>query len=61
MSSSAEGIIKIWNIKKQSVVNTFEEHDDKIWAMDNIGSTMITGGADSVIKIWRDNTEETEL
>jgi len=33
-SASVDGVVKIWNIKRQQCVNTFEMHDDKIWTMD---------------------------
>lgn len=33
-SASVDGVVKIWNIKKQMCQNTFEMHDEKIWALD---------------------------
>ena len=30
------GVVKLWNLKKQNCVNTFEMHGDKIWTMDLI-------------------------
>ena len=51
-------------------MNTFEMHDEKIWAMDfceHVTQTetstktslkMITGSSDSKVKIWTDNTVE---
>lgn len=34
MSASVDGVTKIWNVRKQICVNTFEMHSDKIWALD---------------------------
>ena len=46
-STSSEGAVKIWNVKKSTCVNTFTQHEDKIWALDVHGSRMLTGGTDS--------------
>lgn len=75
-SASVDGVVKLWNLKKQNCVNTFEMHGDKIWTMDLIEriekiesseesqfkSTihLVTGGCDSTIKLWRDHTTEWE-
>lgn len=40
-------------------------HEDKIWAVDikdsDEGLAMLTGGGDSRVKLWADNTVEYEL
>ena len=33
-SASVDGVVKIWNLKKQQCINSFEMHNDKIWTMD---------------------------
>lgn len=33
-SASVDGVVKIWNVKRQQCVNTFEMHNDKIWTID---------------------------
>lgn len=33
-TASVDGIVKIWNYRKQQCQNTFEMHEEKIWAMD---------------------------
>lgn len=71
-SASVDGIVKVWNVSKLTCLNSFEMHDDKIWALDfleRLGAQdsdrpnllMITGGSDSKIKIWRDSTAVEEL
>lgn len=69
-SASVDGVVKIWNIKKQVCQNTFEMHDEKIWALDFcehlqtyngdsfLSLKLITGSSDSKVKIWVDNTVE---
>lgn len=77
-SASADGILKIWNVKKQQCVSTVQMHEDKVWALDVhervekvvdgagepvVRTTihMMTGGADSTVKLWRDSTAEQEV
>ena len=69
-SASVDGVVKIWNIKKQMCQNTFEMHDEKIWALDFCehiqefegqqftSLKLITGSSDSKVKIWVDSTVE---
>lgn len=33
-SASVDGVVKVWNLKKQQCVNTIEMSEDKIWTMD---------------------------
>jgi U3 small nucleolar RNA-associated protein 13 len=60
VSASVDGIAKIWNLKKQICVNTYEMHSEKIWGLDVQDNFMITGSGDSSIKVWRDCTVEAE-
>jgi U3 small nucleolar RNA-associated protein 13 len=60
-SSSVDGVVKIWNLKKQVCVSTIEMHDEKIWALDVRGKNILTGGGDSTIKIWEDCSSGKEL
>ena len=46
-------------------VNTFDKHDDRVWALavrqarDGSGDVeMVTGGSDSVLNVWADVTAE---
>jgi U3 small nucleolar RNA-associated protein 13 len=63
LSAGADGLIKIWNIHNNECVNTFDKHTEKIWgfAVAEDGASFVSGGGDSVINYWKDNTvEETE-
>lgn len=66
ISTDSQGIIKIWHIKTRECVNTIEGHIDdltnesaRIWALSQShdGTKLITGGNDSRINIWLDDTE----
>lgn len=63
MSAGVDGVVKLWNIKKQVCVGTVQMHEEKVWAIDlSKGEKyLLTGGGDSTIKLWRDNTAEQEL
>ena len=59
-STGSEGSLHIWNIKKGVSITSYTIHDDKIWALDVKDNLILTGGADSLLAIWTDNTEESK-
>lgn len=54
-SSGTNGLVKLWTIKSNECVKTFDEHEDKVWALavHETENTFITGGADSNLIIWK--------
>eukprot|EP00658_Telonema_sp_P-2_P001115 TRINITY_DN10421_c0_g1_i3.p1 TRINITY_DN10421_c0_g1~~TRINITY_DN10421_c0_g1_i3.p1 ORF type:complete len:295 (-),score=82.73 TRINITY_DN10421_c0_g1_i3:296-1180(-) len=62
VSTGGDGLFKVWTIKSNECVNTFDQHTDKIWAMavhpDH--GTVVTGASDSTINIWKDKTADVE-
>ena len=60
--SGSDGLLKLWTIKNNECVKTFDEHKDKVWALATTSdeTSLITGGGDSNIIVWkvgcRDNT-----
>lgn len=60
MTSSVDGLLKLWHIRTAECAGTFEEHSSKVWCIDLCGKRMVSGGADSKICVWRDTTEEME-
>eukprot|EP00913_Durusdinium_trenchii_P019533 g18362.t1 len=60
MTSSVDGLLKLWHIRTGWCAGTFEEHSSKVWCIDVCGNRMVSGGADSKICIWRDTTQEME-
>ena len=60
MSCGGDGLLKLWNVSTCECVNTFDEHEDRIWSIAFAGEQqdiMISGGSDSRIIIWEDTTE----
>lgn len=60
VSGDINALLKIWNVKKQQCVGTFESHDDKVWALDVYNETLLSGGGDSKLLLWKDVTVEVE-
>ncbi|CEM35908.1 unnamed protein product [Vitrella brassicaformis CCMP3155] len=58
MTCGTDGLVKLWNVRTTECNATFDQHEDKVWCMDLREDVMVTGGADSKIVIWRDDTEE---
>ena len=65
ITGSLDGIVKIWDIRKQTSLS-YDKHEGKIWSLDVMRSEgekkekyveILSGGADSVYHVWRDNTK----
>lgn len=61
MTGSLSGIIKVWDIRKQTSLS-YDKHEGKIWALDVTKKDdkveIFSGATDSVYHVWVDNTEE---
>ena len=55
MSSSSDGLIKVWTIKNNNCVATLDGHEDKVWALTSSKdeTLLISGGADSKMCLWK--------
>jgi U3 small nucleolar RNA-associated protein 13 len=69
MSCGSDGIVKLWRVPKSdksdpesNCISTWDkQHQDRIWALsmfEDSSCYMATGGADAIIHIWKDHTEE---
>jgi U3 small nucleolar RNA-associated protein 13 len=67
MTSGADGLLKLWNVKDAECVNTFDAHTQKIWALAARTETIdapdksaeleiVSGGGDSLMNVWHDVT-----
>lgn len=48
LSAGADGLVKLWSLRTGECVNTFDEHEGKIWAMSSGGKAealLVSGGA----------------
>jgi len=60
LSSGAEGLLKLWDVRSGECTASFEEHEGKVWALASGGSSdsvIASGGADSTIFIWEDASQ----
>lgn len=59
LSSGADGLMKLWNVRSTECLNTFDGHEDKVWAL-TVGGVqeglVATGGGDARVQIWEDCT-----
>ena len=55
MKSGSDGLIKLWTLKTNECVKTFDEHTDKAWALtcNKEQERFISGGADSMVIEWK--------
>lgn len=60
LSTAVDGCLKVWNLKKNTCVGTIQAHQEKLWALDTRSDQIVTGAADSNLKVWADCTEEFE-
>uniref|UniRef100_A0A7S3UF63 U3 small nucleolar RNA-associated protein 13 C-terminal domain-containing protein n=1 Tax=Picocystis salinarum TaxID=88271 RepID=A0A7S3UF63_9CHLO len=62
LSVGADGLLKHWEVRNGECISTFDEHEDKVWALCSNGEEQMlaSGGGDSTIQIWRDETEQEE-
>ncbi|KAL2894329.1 Transducin beta-like protein 3 [Bienertia sinuspersici] len=58
VSSGADGLLKLWTVTSNECIATYDEHEEKVWAL-AIGKKtemLATGGGDAVINVWNDST-----
>ena len=62
MSTGADGLLKLWTIRTNECEATMDAHSDKVWGLSvrHDGAQIVTGGADSVLNVWRDVTTEQD-
>lgn len=60
VSAGSDGLMKIWDLKRNECLVTLDEHIDRIWALaiQNDGERILSGDASATIKIWKDSTDE---
>ena len=60
VSVGSDGLIKLWTIKANECLATIDAHEDKAWALavKRDESEITTGSADSVVRVWTDNTQQ---
>ncbi|TKY55206.1 Transducin beta protein 3 [Spatholobus suberectus] len=56
--SGADGLVKLWTVKTNECVATYDHHEDKVWALAVGRKTemLATGGSDAVVNLWFDST-----
>lgn len=57
VSTSKDGLIKVWDLKVQQCVETHIAHTGECWSLGVRNDFVVTTGADSQVKIWELNLE----
>ncbi|KAG0668478.1 beta transducin [Maudiozyma exigua] len=57
ISTSKDGLIKIWDLKVQQCVETHIAHTGECWALGIHNDLVVTTGSDSQVKVWQLNLE----
>ncbi|SCV00086.1 LAME_0G07426g1_1 [Lachancea meyersii CBS 8951] len=59
ISTSKDGLIKIWDLKTQQCVETHMAHVGECWSLGVHGDLVVTAGADNQLKLWKLDLEAT--
>ena len=53
--SGSDGLFKLWTIKNNECIKSYDQHEDKVWALavDNSENRVVTGAGDSTIIVWK--------
>lgn len=60
LSAGADGLVKLWNARTSECMNTFDEHEDRIWAIAAAGRDdqhVASASADGKLVVWQDCTQ----
>ena len=60
ISAGADGLVKLWNTRTSECMNTFDEHEDRIWALAAAGRQdqyLASASADGKLIVWQDCTQ----
>ncbi|SCU90138.1 LADA_0F02058g1_1 [Lachancea dasiensis] len=57
MSTSKDGLIKIWDLKVQQCIETHMAHVGECWSMGVHEDLVVTAGGDSQLKLWNLNLD----
>ena len=62
VSASAEGIVKVWNVKKETCLASFTNNTGRIWALDVLEEpdcfNVLSGDNDNNLILWEDATDD---
>lgn len=61
ISSASDGLLNLWTIRNGDCENTFDVHEDKVWALTAISEKhFLSGGSDARLILWMDETSDVE-
>ena len=61
ISAASDGLINLWTIATGASECVLDKHQDKVWALSILNeSAFLSGGSDSKLILWEDNTEAVD-
>lgn len=61
LSVGMDGLLKIWNIKTSDCIFTADNHYDKVWSADILGSNVLTISGNGIMIWWDDVSADVEV
>ncbi|KAG1331252.1 transducin beta-like protein 3 [Cocos nucifera] len=57
-ASGGDGLVKLWTLKSNECIATYDQHEGKVWALAVGRKTemLATGGTDAIVNLWHDCT-----
>lgn len=60
ISTNADGVISIWNIKKSVVIKSYEKHEGRVWCLDifekDFEFLILSGDNEGLLYLWEDDS-----
>ena len=60
VTGSSDGLIKVWWVSRQECTATLDMGETKVWCLAVDGESVIAGGEEGRLQVWRDDTQEQE-
>ena len=60
LSGSADGLVRLWNVGSGESINTFDQHNDKVWSLDAPSDADLSAAASWIRDKGRDSGDDDD-